>query len=77
MVGLEEVMRRKDGIWLAVLAAATLLWCGCSGVIAEKEEKNGETETLRLSTPDKWSSYDRNATKDNDSCLMLKKESTF
>jgi hypothetical protein len=69
-------MRREYGVWLAVLALASLLWCGCAGILAETEQ-NGQTERVRLSTTDKWSAYDRNPTKQDESVLMLKKESTF
>ena len=69
-------MRRESGVWLAAAALAALLWCGCTGILAESE-KNGQTETLRVSTTDKWSSYDRNSTKEDESAIMLKKESTF
>jgi hypothetical protein len=69
-------MRREYGVWLAAAALAALLWCGCSGILAESES-GGQTERLRLSTTDKWSSYDRNSTKQDESVFMLKKESTF
>ncbi len=69
-------MRREYRVWLAAVALALLLCCGCAGILAETE-KNGQTETLRLSTTDRWSSYDRNPTKKDESIIMLKKESTF
>ncbi len=69
-------MRREYWVWLAAAVLASLLWCGCAGILAETEQ-NGQTERVRLSTTDKWSSYDRNSTKQNESVLMLKKESTF
>jgi hypothetical protein len=69
-------MRRKYGVWLAVAALAAMLWCGCAGILAETD-KDGQTERVRLSTIDKWSTYDRNPTKQDESVLMLKKESTF
>ncbi len=69
-------MRREYGVWLAALALAWLLCCGCAGILAETE-KDGQTERLRVSTTDKWSTYDRNSTKQNESSIMLKKESTF
>ncbi len=68
-------MRRKRGVWLAALVA--LLWCGCAGIISEKTDEAGHTERLRLSTSDKWSTWDRNPTKQDESCFILKKESTF
>ena len=69
-------MRRRSGLWLAGAALAALLWCGCSVILAESE-KNGQTERLRVGTTDKWSTYDRNPTKQDESAIMLKKESTF
>ncbi|MFI5329751.1 MAG: hypothetical protein ACHQ2F_01765 [Desulfobaccales bacterium] len=69
-------MRRRSGLWLAAAALAALLCCGCAGILAESE-KDGQTERLRLGTTDKWSTYDRNSTKQNESVFMLKKESTF
>jgi hypothetical protein len=70
-------MRRRSGFWLAVAAWVALLGCGCAGVLSETERDDGQTERLSVSTTDKWSSYDRNATKQNESLLLLKKESTF
>ena len=69
-------MRREYGVWLAAVALASLLWCGCAGILAETEQ-DGQTERVRLSTTDKWSTYDRNPTKQDESTIMLKKESTF
>jgi hypothetical protein len=75
--GLEEVMRRKRGVWLAAAALVALLWCGCAGIISESFYDGGKAERLRLSSGDKWSNWDRNPTKQDESCLMFKKESTF
>ncbi len=69
--------RRNRHIWLAGAALAALLWCGCAGIISETTDAAGNTERLRLSTASKWSNWDRNATKQDDSCFMLKKESSF
>jgi hypothetical protein len=70
-------MRRKTGFGLAAAALAALLWCGCAGVLSEKVDETGKTERVRVSTTDKWSTWDRNSTKQNESCFMLLKESTF
>jgi hypothetical protein len=70
-------MRRKRWVWLAAVAWAALLWCGCAGILSEKVDETGRTERLRLSTSDKWSTWDRNPTKQDESSFMLKKESTF
>lgn len=69
-------MRREYGIWLAAAALASLLWCGCTGILAETG-RGGQTDRVRLGTTDKWSTYDRNSTKQDESVIMLKKESTF
>lgn len=70
-------MRRNLAIWPAAAVLAALLWCGCAGIISEKVGETGQTERLRLSTSDRWSTYDHNPTKQDESCFMLKKESTF
>jgi hypothetical protein len=70
-------MRRERWVWPAAAALAALLWCGCAGIISEKMDSEGKTERLRLGTGDKWSTWDRNSTKKNESLFMLKKESTF
>ena len=72
-------MHREQGFWLAATAAAlaVLLWCGCAGIISEKVDDSGQTETIRLGTSGKWSSWDRNPTKKDESLFLLKKESTF
>ena len=70
-------MRRKIGVWPAAAALAAMLGCGCAGIIAETVGATGQTERLRLSTSDRWSTYDRNSTKQDESCIMLKKESSF
>ena len=69
-------MRRRSGLWLAAVALTALLGCGCAGILAETKQ-DGQTERLRLGTTDKWSTYDRNSTKQDESAFMLKKESTF
>ncbi len=70
-------MRREQGIWLAAAALSALLWCGCAGIISEKMDDSGNTETLRLGTTDKWSSWDHSSTKKDESIFLLKKESSF
>jgi hypothetical protein len=68
-------MRREQ--WFCLAALAALLWCGCAGIIAEKSDDRGQTERLLLGTGGKWSSWDRNSTKKDESLILLKKESTF
>jgi len=70
-------MRRERWVWLAAAALAAMLWCGCAGIISEKVDESGQTERLRLGTTEKWSTWDRNPTKQDESVFMLKKESTF
>ena len=70
-------MRRRSSFGLAV-AAALLLWCSaCAGILAENVREDGQTDKIRVGTGDKWSTWDRNSTKQNESLLLLKKESTF
>jgi hypothetical protein len=70
-------MRRIDLKWLSVIVSAGLLAGGCAGIISEKKADDGQTERVRFVSGSKWSSWDRNPTKEDDSCIMLKKESTF
>lgn len=70
-------MRRKHRVWLAVAAWATLTCCGCAGILAETTRDDGQIERVRLGTTDKWSSIDRTYKKQDESCIMLKKEATF
>jgi hypothetical protein len=77
MNGLEGVMRRENGVWLAAAALAALLACGCSGILTQNEEPNGNIDRLRVVSGDKWSSYDHSSAKENDKSIFLKKESTF
>jgi hypothetical protein len=70
-------MRRLKMGWLGAIGLAALLASGCAGVIQEKNTADGTTERLRLSPGSRWSNWDRNPTKEDDSCVILKKESTF
>ena len=70
-------MRRERWVWPAAAALIALLWCGCAGIIAEKMDDEGKTERVSLGTGDKWSTWDKNPTKKDESLLLLKKESTF
>ncbi len=70
-------MRRSTMRWWVVMVSALLLGSGCAGIITEQTGAGGNTERVRLDMSSKWSSWDHNATKPDDSCLILKKESTF
>jgi hypothetical protein len=70
-------MRRTPEIWLAAAALVVLLGSGWAGTLAEKVNENGQTARLTLGTTDKWSTYDRNPTKKDESLILLKKELTF
>jgi hypothetical protein len=56
---------------------AALLCCGCSGILAEKVGENGQADRLRLDTGGKWSPYDQNPLKEDESFIRLKKDLTF
>jgi hypothetical protein len=70
-------MRRNGLQWVGLMVLTVLLVGGCGGIIAKSTTDSGKTETLRVVSGSKWSSWDRNPTKEDDSCIMLKKESTF
>jgi hypothetical protein len=70
-------MRRISKIWLAAAALVALLGSGCAGILAENVREDGQTDRLSLGTTDKWSTYDRNPAKKDESLILLKKESTF
>jgi hypothetical protein len=64
------------GWWLAA-ALAMLLGQGCAGILAESHQDDGRVERLRLQGGEKWSVYDRNPLREDGTCIILKKESTF
>lgn len=70
-------MGRIISLTLAGLLLAALLSSGCEGILAQTAYEDGKVERLRLDTGSKWSKWDRNSTKADDSCLMLKSEKTF
>jgi hypothetical protein len=70
-------MRRSGLQWLGLMVLTVLLVWGCAGIIAQSEKDNGQIERLRVVSGSKWSSWDHNPTKEDDACIMLKKESTF
>ncbi len=70
--------------WLGLLLLA-LVGAGCSGVLYESKYEDGRAERLKIDQGESWSSYDdkprkpdSKAKKDqDDTSIMLKKESTF
>ena len=70
-------MRRTAETWLAAAALVVLLGSGCAGTLVEKVREDGQTDRLSIGTTDKWSTYDRNPTKKDESLILLKKELTF
>jgi hypothetical protein len=70
-------MRGSGLPWVGLMVLSVFLVGGCGGIIAESKTGSGQIERLRVVSGSKWSSWDRNPTKEDDSCIMLKKESTF
>jgi hypothetical protein len=70
-------MSRITSLILAGFILATLMLAGCQGILSETASRDGQVERVRLDTGSKWSKWDRNPTKAEDSCLMLKSEKTF
>ena len=68
--------RRRKGWWLA-LGLSVSLGVGCSGIITESRQDDGRVERLKIQGGEKWSVFDRNPLKEDGTCIMLKKESTF
>jgi hypothetical protein len=62
-----------------------VLASGCSGVLMQSQDSNGQTEQVKLSTMGSWSSYDirprdhssRNDNPNDNMGVMLMKQSTF
>jgi hypothetical protein len=67
--------------WLIVILAVVLLTGGCAelfkGVLMEKQFDDGHTDRVKVDAGESWSAYDRNATKGDGTCVMLRKETTF
>jgi hypothetical protein len=69
-------MRRITWLLAAMVLAVAL--AGCSGgILSEKASDDGNLQRVRLDTGTKWSVYDKNATKGDETAIFLKKESTF
>jgi hypothetical protein len=70
-------MRGRKTAWWLILALVALLGASCSGVLLESRQEDGREERLRIDGGESWSAYDRNSRKEDETCIMLKKESTF
>jgi hypothetical protein len=72
-------MESRRSLWWLGLALAILLGVGvgCSGVLQEVQHDDGSVERLKVQGGESWKTWDRNATKGEDSAFILKKESTF
>lgn len=69
--------------WLLGLVLAACLVSGCSGVMSgsliEKKYDDGRIERVKIDGGESWSwnTYDRNPTKEEDTCIILRQEKTF
>jgi hypothetical protein len=71
--------------WLPWILAAMVLASGCSGVLMQSKDSNGQTERVKLNTMGTWSDYgirprdhtSRNDNPNDNMGVMLMKESTF
>jgi len=71
-------MKSRKNLWWLGLALAVLMGAvGCSGIIQELRHDDGQTERVRFAPGESWRTWDRNATKEDSSSVILKKESTF
>lgn len=69
-------MRRIIG-WLGLAMVMVALGVGCAGIFSENVREDGSAERFRLGTGSKWSSWDHSNAKQDDMCIMFRKESTF
>jgi len=69
---MHRIMGRMLGVLLAVSLAG-----GCSGILTQNIYDDGRIDRFRLAGAPRWSSYDRNPIKADETCLMIKKEMTF
>jgi hypothetical protein len=70
-------MRRWQKWWLVAVLLAGISAGGCAGIISETVGDDGQADRLRIGTVPGWSTWERNPMKQDESCIMLKKESTF
>lgn len=71
-------MESRRNLWWAGLALLAMLGTvSCAGILQENRYEDGKIERLRISGGESWRSWDRNATREDESAFFLKKESTF
>jgi hypothetical protein len=71
--------------WLPWILAAMVLASGCSGVLMQSKDSNGQEERVKIDTMKSWSNYgiqprDHSSKNDNPNDnmgVLLLKESTF
>jgi hypothetical protein len=68
---------RKNQWWLGLALAVLLGAAGCSGILQETLYEDGKVERLRIQGGESWKTWDRNATKGDESAFIIKKEATF
>jgi hypothetical protein len=71
-------MESRKNLWWLGLALVFLLGAvSCSGILKESLYEDGQVERVRVSGGESWKTWDRNATREDESAVLLKKESTF
>jgi hypothetical protein len=80
----KEGMVIRVRIWWLGLALAALVLAGCSGVLMESKDKDGQVDRVKIDSGESWDSYDDKPrypfTKKksaDEMSIMLKKEATF
>ncbi|MEW6658915.1 MAG: hypothetical protein AB1424_09665 [Thermodesulfobacteriota bacterium] len=68
---------RKNQWWPGLALAVLLGAAGCAGILQETQYEDGKVERLRIQGGESWKTWDRNATKGDESAFILKKEATF
>jgi hypothetical protein len=71
--------------WLPWIVAAMVLASGCSGVLMQSKDSNGQTERVKVGTMKSWTNYDirprdhtsRNDNPNDNMGVMFMKEQTF
>jgi len=63
--------------WVAVGVTVALLG-GCSGILLERRQEDGQAQRLRMDKLDGWESWDHKFTdKHRETGVVIKRESTF